>query len=84
MQVKLSADKKSLIITVAIEERLSASGKSILIASSGSNSKTDLEYKGKQVSCSINAYIPNKWDSKRPWIGQSMDQTGKTFSIAYS
>lgn len=58
MQVELSKDKKNLVITIPVSERASKSGKNTLIASTGGNKETALEYKGKKVTVAVNAYVP--------------------------
>lgn len=47
----------NLVITIPIDKKPSKTGKSILIASSGGNKKTELEVDGKQVFIGLNAYI---------------------------
>ena len=58
MQVEISKDKKSLVITLPISERASKSGKNTLIASTGGNKETAVDYKGKKVTVAVNAYVP--------------------------
>ena len=49
-----------LIIVMPISERPSSSGKSTLIATTNGNVVTNMEYKNKAVTLSVNAYIDNK------------------------
>ena len=46
-----------LAIAVNIEEKLSASGKSLIIATSGGNKETEIEYKGRKVVVGLNVYV---------------------------
>lgn len=47
-----------LIIAIPMQEKVSASGKSITIATTSGNKATDIDYKGKKVVIGVNAYIP--------------------------
>ena len=47
----------NLVITAPIKEEVSKSGKSLLLASSGGNKATTVEYKGKPVIIGLNCYI---------------------------
>ena len=49
-----------LVIIMPISERPSSSGKSTLIATTNGNVVTNMEYKNKAVTLSVNAYIDNK------------------------
>lgn len=49
-----------LIISIPINEKPSASGKSIVIASSGGNKPTEVQHNGKVVIVGLNAYISAK------------------------
>ena len=53
---------QELVIRVPVNQPLieSKSGKSLLVASSGGNVKTDCELNGEQIVIGLNAYIPNK------------------------
>jgi hypothetical protein len=50
---------KNLIITLPMHEapKASASGKTLVLASSSGNKETDLEFNGKKVTIGVNAYI---------------------------
>lgn len=52
-------EKGNLIITVPMNATptLSASGKTLVIASSHGNQTTQLQYEGKNVTIGVNAYI---------------------------
>lgn len=58
MHVELSKDKKELIIRLPVEEKESVSKKSLLVATTGGNKQTDIEYKGKKLVVAVNCYIP--------------------------
>lgn len=49
-----------LVISLPIEEKLSGSGKNLVIASTGGNKPTDIKHKGKIVTVGVNAYISTK------------------------
>ena len=55
MEVNILGDK--LVVTIAISERASKSGKTTVIASSGGNIPTTAMHKGKVVIVGLNAYI---------------------------
>ena len=55
MTVKIEGDK--LIVTLPISPRPSASGKSIVIASTAGNHESDVKYDGKPVIIGLNAYV---------------------------
>lgn len=58
MDVKIEG--KTLVIRLPIEPSDSKTGKSITIASTRGNQKTDVEYEGKKIVLGVNAYIPIK------------------------
>jgi len=56
MQVKIENDE--LVIRIPLTEpRPSSSGKTLIVASTGGNVRTDVEVKGKPVFLGLNAYI---------------------------
>lgn len=59
VNVSLDAKKKVLTITLPIEESISASGKSKVIASTRGNLVTSVMYEGKPLTIGVNAYIKN-------------------------
>lgn len=60
MQVELSKDKKSLIVTIPLQAPTrSASGKTLVVASTRGNTKTPLLIDGQPVTVGLNAYIAN-------------------------
>jgi len=58
MSVKVEG--KSLVITLPVSRGVSASGKSIVIASTRGNIKTGVIVEGKELVIGVNAYIPNE------------------------
>lgn len=55
--MKATITGNKLTIVMDINEKPSASGKNIVIATSGGNQPTDLQHKGKAVVIGVNAYI---------------------------
>jgi len=56
--MKVEVKGKDLVITLPLEEpKASASGKTLVVASTHGNQKTDCVVKGKQVTVGVNAYI---------------------------
>lgn len=56
MQVKI--EDKELVIRIPLEEpRPSSSGKTLIVASTGGNVRTQAEVNGKPVFLGLNAYI---------------------------
>lgn len=57
--MKAEIKDKNLVITIPINEtpKASASGKTLVIASSQGNKETALEVNGKRVTIGVNAYI---------------------------
>ena len=62
MSVSIKQVGKKLVIECDIPDVLepSCSGKSLIVASTNGNLKTDVLVKGKNVVVGLNAYIPNK------------------------
>lgn len=60
--MKAEIKGKDLVITIPMnaEPKPSASGKSLVVASTSGNVQTDLKVKGKNVTIGLNAYISNK------------------------
>ena len=59
ISVKLSADKKKILIEADIETlKPSSSGKTLVVASSRGNLKTDVEIEGQKLVVGLNCYIP--------------------------
>lgn len=60
VKATLSGDKKKLTIVMDIEDvRPSASGKTLVVASTRGNMETDVQYNGKPLVLGINAYTKN-------------------------
>lgn len=57
--MKAEIKGKELIITIPIKEKISKSGKNLLIATTGGNAVTTAEYKNKKVTVGMNAWIDN-------------------------
>lgn len=55
--MKASIKDNVLTIIIPISEKVSGSGKNLVIASTGGNQVTDVDYKGKKVTIGLNAYI---------------------------
>ena len=55
MNVEIKAN--DLIVSLPISPRPSKSGKTILVASTSGNIKTTVEYDGKPITVSVNAYV---------------------------
>ena len=59
MAIEAKIEGKKLIITCDLEEGTpSASGKTLVVASTRGNMKTDLTIDGKPLTIGLNAYIP--------------------------
>ena len=58
MEAKI--EKNKLTITLPIEPRKSASGKTLVLASTRGNIRTGLEHEGKEVFIGVNAYVFGK------------------------
>lgn len=57
--MKTEVKGNQLIITIDLDEpRVSATGKSLVVSSSGGFKKTDAKVKGKAVSVNVTAIIP--------------------------
>lgn len=58
-QMKVEIKGKDLVITIPMnaEPKPSASGKSLVVASTSGNIQTDLKVNGKNVTIGLNAYI---------------------------
>jgi hypothetical protein len=56
---KVEIKGKQLIITMDLESdpQPSKSGKNLVLASTHGNEKTTTEYKGKQITIGVNAYV---------------------------
>ena len=58
VRVELSADKKQLVITADLETpQPSASGKTLVVASTRGNMRTSVEVNGKPLTLGFNAYV---------------------------
>lgn len=58
MGLKAEIDGDKLIITIDMQKpEKSASGKTLVVASTHGNVQTDVEVKGKPVTIGLNAYI---------------------------
>lgn len=60
--MKVEIKGKDLVITIPMNAtpKPSASGKSLVVASTSGNVQTDLKVGGKNVTIGLNAYISNK------------------------
>lgn len=59
MAIEAKIEGNKLIITCDLEERIpSASGKTLVVASTRGNMKTSLTVDGKPLTIGLNAYIP--------------------------
>jgi hypothetical protein len=57
--MKATIEKNELVVRIPMTEpRPSASGKTLVVASSGGNKATSAVVNGKQVVIGLNAYIP--------------------------
>ena len=56
MTVKIENGKITIVLD--IKEKISASGKSLIIATTGGSKNTEAEYNGEKVIVGVNAYIP--------------------------
>lgn len=57
MQVEIDEKNKELVISIPISPAPSASGKSIVLASTHGNQPTQAIYDGKPVIIGVNAYV---------------------------
>jgi len=58
MNVELNKDKTALIITIPLQQpRPSASGKTLVVATSGGNKRCEVLVEGKPVTIGLNAYV---------------------------
>lgn len=57
MEATLSPDGKFITVTLPISPRPSASGKTLVVASSNGNHATTAIHNGKQIVIGFNAYI---------------------------
>lgn len=55
--MKVEIKNNEMLITLPIAPRTSKSGKSTVIASTGGNQPTTVEYEGKPVILGVNAYV---------------------------
>lgn len=56
--MKVTIEKKELVIRIPLQDPTpSASGKTLVIASSRGNQKTDCKLDGKEVIVGLNAYV---------------------------
>jgi len=55
--MKVEIKGNELCITIPMAKRLSNSGKTYLVASTGGNTKTGILFEGKEISLGLNAYI---------------------------
>lgn len=62
VEIKKIGKAKHMVVTIPMIERVSKSGKTILVATTGGNVETGLEFKGEEISIGLNAYIPNTED----------------------
>jgi hypothetical protein len=61
MTVSIDTKKKLMTIVIPMQEpTASASGKTLVIASTHGNVGTGVKLDGKEVKIGLNAYIPNK------------------------
>jgi hypothetical protein len=59
--MKVEIINNELVITLPLTTPVpSASGKTLLVATTHGNLKTDLQIEGKPLTVAVNAYIPNK------------------------
>lgn len=59
MKVELKGSELLITIPVDKDPQPSASGKTLLVASTRGNQKTDVKYKGKTLVVAVNAYVKN-------------------------
>ena len=59
IKVEISKDRKSLVITMPLNPKgeVSASGKSLVVASTRGNMVSDAELDGKPIVIGVNAYL---------------------------
>lgn len=60
MNVEIHKDTNHVVITLPIDPKASASGKTVIIAGTGGFKPTSVIYEGKVVSVSVNVCIPTK------------------------
>lgn len=57
MKVELSSDKKSIVITLPLQKgKPSASGKTVVVATTGGNQQTAVNVEDKPVVVGVNVY----------------------------
>jgi len=56
--MEATIEKNELVIRLPISPRPSKSGKTILVASTAGGQKSGVQHDGKEVTISVNAYIP--------------------------
>ena len=56
-KIKVTIEDDVLTVVAPIDARKSASGKTLVIASTRGNIRTGLEYKGEDVFLGMNAYV---------------------------
>lgn len=59
VEVKKVGKRKELVITMPMIEKVSKSGKSVVVATTSGNKDTGVTYKGHNITLGVNAYIPN-------------------------
>jgi len=60
--LKVEVDKKKKVLKIELpygDPRPSASGKSLIVATTSGSIQTDTKFEGKNLTIGINAYIPN-------------------------
>lgn len=60
MKLTINEKAQTVTITLPLTQRPSASGKSVLLASTGGNAASGVEFDGREVIVGVNAYIPAK------------------------
>ena len=60
MNVKIDLETNTIVITLPIEPRPSATGKTTVIAGTGGFAPTTESYEGQPVTILVNVIIPNK------------------------
>ena len=56
--IETTGGTKNLVVTIPMNDpRPSASGKTLVVASSGGNQETDVKVKGETVKIGLNAFI---------------------------
>lgn len=62
VEIKGKGKDKKLVVELPVNEYISRSGKSLVVASTNGNKPTECEYKGQNIVLGVNAYIPRKDD----------------------